>query len=192
MSKLSPEEEIRVSLRATTELSGRPLERPEPAAPEPAPDAGAAADGPLEGLDALSLAAAGAAVVVGAGWLLQRRQRLVLPADAAPSHDGADFGDEGEVPVRRSRPRWVQRKRLLMKFFLALRSIAGAAAILAAIAFVVFAAIEMIDASAREPRLNMALLGLLLAGAVGYWGCGRVANMLHRSVYNRDHPKFAD
>lgn len=79
-----------------------------------------------------------------------------------------------------------------MKFFLALRSIAGAAAILAAVAFVVFGAIEMIDASAREPRLNMALLGLLLAGAAGYWGSGRVANMLHRSIYNRDHPKFAD
>lgn len=197
MSTLPPEKETPVRLRAATELSARPAERSSPAAAAAATAAPAPAeqDGPLDRLDAGALAMAGVVLIGGVGWMMQRRHRLARrarPADAGPSQTSGDLVLAPEPRTRRSAPPGFRGKRMLVKFFMALRSVAGASAILAAIAFVVFWAIELIDASAREPRLNMALLGCLLAGGAGYWCSGRVANMLHRSVYNRDHPKFAD
>jgi hypothetical protein len=99
---------------------------------------------------------------------------------------------ETEAPRRRPAAWSVELRRFLMKFLLLARTVAGGSSILAAIAIVVFWAIESIESSTRETQLNLVLLGLVLATAVGSWCCGWIANQLHRSLYNRNHPKFDD
>lgn len=94
---------------------------------------------------------------------------------------------------QRSRPAFGTRgTKRLIKLLMGLRTIAGASAILAAIAVVVFWSIEITDSGARDAGLTLGLLGFLLFAWAGSWGSGRLANMLHRSAFNRDHPKFAD
>ena len=67
-----------------------------------------------------------------------------------------------------------------------------APALLSAIAFVVFWAIEFSDVGTGETGQKPPLLVCVLAGWALYSGAGSVANMLHRSISNRNHPRFSD
>lgn len=151
------------------------------------------------------------AVIAGIGWAVERRRRLAArvavhpgsPVELEPANLPAsqlqDFALPGSavaapaLPGKRSRFRLSRpaRKKLIPLLFWA-RSGAGLAAILSAIAIVVFQAIEFTDEGAGDTGLNLLLLVLVAAGWAVYWGCGGLANLLHRSLFNRDHPKFAD
>jgi hypothetical protein len=93
------------------------------------------------------------------------------------------------MPRRPSRLGVATQKRLI-KSLMWLRTVAGGAAILAAIAVVVFWSIETTDRRAGETGLNMPLLLGALAGWALSWAAGQLANMLHRLFFNRVHPKF--
>lgn len=84
----------------------------------------------------------------------------------------------------------VAGQKRLIKSLMWLRTVMAAAAILAAIAIVVFWSIETIDRRAGETGLNMPLLVAVLMAWTASWGAGQVANMLHRAFFNRVHPKF--
>ena len=86
----------------------------------------------------------------------------------------------------------VPAQKRLIKWLMWLRTVAGGAAILAAIAIVVFWAIEAIDRRSGETGLTRPLLVLLLAGWAASWGSGQLANHLHRVFFGRVHPKFDD
>lgn len=113
-------------------------------------------------------------------------REVTVIAPLPPQRDAV----ETEVPRRRPAESSVKLRRFLMKFLLLARTVAGGSSILAAIAIVVFWAIESIDSTTQETQLNLVLLGLALAAWVGAWCCGWIANQLHRSLYNRNHPKF--
>ena len=248
MSNTLPEKETPVTLRASTVLSVRrdpgqasgtvaaaPLtpEANSPAQPEAQQDGW---------LTVPALAACGAALLLGTGWLLQRRQRLVLPpqpqhqADAVPvepsvlpeaalpeqaaqpapaveqeagqavdamAQFAAQFDDDAAVlqPQQSFPPPLEQRQRAasrmgvasqkrLVKSLMWVRTAAGGTAILAAIAIVVFWAIEASDMRSGETGLTRPLLLLLLVGWAASWGAGQLANQLHRTFFGRVHPKF--
>lgn len=84
----------------------------------------------------------------------------------------------------------VRAQKRLIKWLLWVRTVAGGVAILAAIAIVVFWAIETIDRRSGESGLTRPLLVLLLAGWGASWGAGQLANQLHRAFFGRVHPKF--
>ena len=151
------------------------------------------------------------AVIAALGWAVERRRRLAsrsvlqpaLPVEFEPANlpvsqlqDFALPGSAVAAPAlhpRRSRTRLGRRARKkLVQLLFWLRSGAGAAAILSAIAIAVFRSIEFTDPGAGDTGLNLPLLGVVVAGWLAYWACGRLANTLHRSLFNRDHPKFAD
>lgn len=91
-------------------------------------------------------------------------------------------------------PHWigVPAQKKLIRALMWVRTVAGGAAILAAIAIVVFWAIEAADLRAGDTGLTKPLLALLLAGWGASWGAGRLANLLHRAFFGRVHPKFDD
>lgn len=147
------------------------------------------------------------AVIAGIGWAFERRRRLALrvamhpgsPPELEPANLPAFQLEDFPLPesaalhserstTRLSRP--TRKKLIRLSFWL--RSAAGAAAILSAIAIVVFQAIEFTDDGAGDTGLNVPLLFLVGAGWATYWLCGRFANTLHRSLFSRDHPKFVD
>lgn len=230
MSKPQPEKEAPVTLRASTALSVRREPAPAPGAAPAAPaQTGAQEDGWLTA-PALT-AASGLAVLLGTGWLLQRRQRLgrraqqlaePAPAQSVPespapppadpsaagqASDGmAEFASQfQDEPValqpqqsfpaplehrhRHSHLRLSTQKRLI-KGLMWVRTVAGGAAILAAIAIVVFWAIETTDMRAGDTGLTRPLLILLLVAWAASWGAGQLANQLHRAFFGRVHPKF--
>jgi hypothetical protein len=172
--------------------------------PEPADGDG------VDGGTALGLAMTGVALLTTVGWVMERRRRLaqraVVPVEAtasalAPSVETLAVPETPETlanltspatpaNTRTGRAMGVSAQKKLIRFFLGLRSVAGAATIAAVIGMVVFWSIDATDPAGREPRLNLALFGLLLAGWAGFWGGGWLANSLHRAAFNRNHPKF--
>lgn len=111
----------------------------------------------------------------------------------APDSDAAFNSSWAAVtpPVQRQPSRMdVATQKRLIKSLMWVRTAAGAAAILAAIAIVVFWSIEMIDRRAGETGLNLPLLLGALGGWALSWGAGRLANLLHRLFFHRVHPKF--
>lgn len=100
------------------------------------------------------------------------------------------------VPVpleRRQRySQWmrVTNQKRLIKGLMWVRTVLGAAAILATIAIVVFWAIELTDMRAGDSGLTKPLLVLALAAWALSWAAGKLANRLHSAFFNRVHPKF--
>lgn len=205
-----------MKLRATRELSAVPQPRP-PSTPAAAATPSAlmptvsvrVTDGggqlPTSGserraVDAVVPVGLAAVAVIGLGWLWQRRRRLTHAAPASPVVGLADAALALPETTSQSAPLQVSAgptlgtpaRKKMMRLLFGLRSFAGAAALLSAIAFVVFWAIEYTDVGAGETGLNLPLLVGVLAGWATYWGAGRLANMLHRSIYNRNHPRFSD
>ena len=84
----------------------------------------------------------------------------------------------------------VPSQKRLIKGLMWVRTVAGGVAILAAIAIVVFWAIETADIGAGDTGLTKPLLVLLLAAWAASWGAGQLANRLHRAFFGRVHPKF--
>lgn len=121
---------------------------------------------------------------------LGRELMVVAPPPSSSPPDSPEL--EAEVRPRRPAAWSVAFRKFMIRFLLLARTVAGGSSIMAAIAIAVFWAIESIDSSTRETQLNMVLLGLVLAAGVGAWCCGWIANQLHRSLYNRNHPKFDD
>ena len=105
---------------------------------------------------------------------------MAVPAAAQQPHHRHTFG----LAV-------AGQKRLIMGLMW-VRAVTGAAAILAAIAIVVFWLIETSDRRAGDTGLNLPLVLLLLAGWLASRGAGRLANLLHRVFFGRVHPKFDD
>jgi hypothetical protein len=95
-----------------------------------------------------------------------------------------------EHGARPARLLGVRAQKRLIKWLMWVRTVAGGVAILAAIAIVVFWAIETIDRRSGETGLTRPLLVLLLAGWAASWGSGLLANHLHRVFFGRVHPKF--
>lgn len=240
MSNTLPEKETPVTLRASTVLSVRrdPGQASGTVAAAPqTPEANSLAQ--QDGwLTVPALAACGAAMLLGTGWLLQRRQRLrprhnadAVPVEPSMPLDGAvpeqaaqpapaveqeagqavdamaqfaaQFQEEAVVlepqqsfpaPLEhrhRAESRMgVASQRRLIKSLMWVRTAAGGAAILAAIAIVVFWAIEASDMRSGETGLTSPLLLLLLVGWAASWGAGQLANQLHRTFFGRVHPKF--
>ncbi len=162
------------------------------------PEHGAAGADSRPILVAVSMAAV--AMIAGLGWAMERRHRMAGPARADPdpqpgTHEPSTPEPDDFAP-RAADPRFdrlgTPAKKKLIRFLLGLRTFAGASAILCAIAVVVFWAIESADVGASETGLNLPLLAGLLAAWLGYWGCGRLANTIHRSAFHRDHPRFTD
>ena len=259
MSTTLPEKEAPLKLRASPVLSMRrdPGQAAGTDAAAPlAPDAGSPAQPEAQEagwLTVPALAACGAALLLGTGWLLQRRQRLrsqhqadagpveapVAPvAPVAPEAPAAPVEPEAAVPEPAEQPApavekkagqavdamaefaaqfeeqeavqqpeqslpaplehrhraasrmGVARQKRLIKSLMWVRTVAGGAAILAAIAVVVFWAIESTDMGSGETGLTRPLLVLLLLGWAASWGAGQLANQLHRTFFGRVHPKF--
>lgn len=231
MTQSAPEEERSVTLRATRELSGQPVETAVGASPvaagaDTAKQEQRGADN--SHLDSISIVLAGAALLASVGWLFERRRRVArragaptdvvgagaMPANASsfdPAPDSAipdpwtaqpePPADEGppaeptQVAVQtlsRNGPSMlgVSGQKRLIQGLMWLRTLAGAAAILAAIAIVVFWSIETTDSRPGESGLNISLLVLLLAAWTASWGAGQLANVLHRTFFGRAHPKF--
>ena len=84
----------------------------------------------------------------------------------------------------------IASQKRLIKTLMWLRTAAGAAALLAAIAIVVFWAIELIDRRSGDTGLTRPLLVVLAVAWAGSWGAGWLANQLHRAFFGRVHPKF--
>ena len=232
MSNSTPDPNAPVSLRASTALSMR---QPPGQAPGDAAAASVHAVGPEpdESRALPALAGGAVAVLLGAGWLLQRRRRLarqpdvhdeadvasvpppapaipavVAAASVAPPVDdeavfAAQFQDEPvALQPQQSFPapleaRHHQASRLsipgqkrLIKALMWLRTVAGGTAILAAIAIVVFWAIETTDMRAGDTGLTRPLLVLMAAAWFTSWASGHLANALHRAFFGRVHPKF--
>jgi hypothetical protein len=246
LSNSLPDHQVSVTLRASTQLSARG---------EQGPATGSGATPPAhvghdddDWLTARTLAVGGLAVLLGTGWLLERRQRLVQRtkrfADAVPAEPPqqaetptttvttvpvvvvpAEPAQQAEMPAgepvdamaqvaaqlqeqpaaippQQSFPAPLERthrgslligvasKKRLIKGLMWVRTVAGAAAILAAIAIVVFWSIETTDMRAGDTGLTAPLLVLLLAGWAASWGAGQLANHLHRAFFGRVHPKF--
>ena len=95
-----------------------------------------------------------------------------------------------EQPDRHASLIGVAGQKRLIQTLMWLRAITGAAAILAAIAIVVFWSIESTDLRAGDTGLTVPLLVLLLVGWASSWCAGHLANLLHRSFFGRVHPKF--
>lgn len=141
------------------------------------------------------------AVIAGLGWAMERRHRMAglvragagaqLAAQEPQIREPDDFALPASTVTRAERPGTPAKKKLIRILF-GLRTFAGASAILCAIAVVVFWAIESADVGASETGLNLPLLAVLLTGWGAYWACGRLANMIHRSAFNRNHPRFTD
>lgn len=112
-----------------------------------------------------------------------------LPGD---DERGAEMAPALVQTRRQNRPSvlGVTGQKRLVKILMWVRTLAGAAAILAAIAIVVFWLIETTDSRPGETGLNTPLLVVLLAGWAISWAAGRLANLLHRSFFGRVHPKF--
>jgi hypothetical protein len=230
-----------MTLRATAELSVRRAQSQVPgtvaAAPvTPAPGSVAASLAQARREDeewpaAPALAVSALAVLLGAGWLLQRRRRLAQrverhaeavtpptaplvqepmaqeaagqPVEATPALVLQAQEELAAAPVlsspaplerqrRHSHLMGVAAQKRLIKSLMWVRTVAGVAAIVAAIAVVVFWAIETTDLRAGETGLTKPLLVLLLAGWAASWGAGQLANQLHRAFFGRVHPKFDD
>lgn len=234
MSNSTPDQEAPVTLRASTALSPR---REEARAPGNESAAPVRAGLPEEAAPAAPVLAVGAvAVLLAAGWLLQRRRRLaqrpaqhsavaaresmaIAPPPAAPTTPttpavrtaaaqpvddaaifAAQFQDEPvalqpqqffAAPLQhRHSHLGVPGQKRLIKGLLWVRTLAGGAAMLAAIAIVVFWAIETTDMRAGDTGLTRPLLMLLLVAWAASWGAGQLANHLHRAFFGRVHPKF--
>jgi hypothetical protein len=127
------------------------------------------------------------------------------PPDAAPvvavTQEAADAPTTGaaawEPTVETARPHpsrvfGVKAQKRLIACLMWMRTVMGAAALLAAIAIFVFWAIETTDLRAGETGLNLPLVVLMLSGWAASWVAGRLANMLHRFFFGRVHPKFDD
>jgi hypothetical protein len=84
----------------------------------------------------------------------------------------------------------IPSQKRLIKALMWLRTVAGGTAILAAIAIVVFWAIETTDMRAGDTGLTRPLLVLLLSAWALSWASGHLANALHRAFFGRVHPKF--
>ena len=172
--------------------------------------------GLIDQATAINLGMTGIALATGFGWYLERRRRIArgdapkvpvtvmvtataIEADADAAIDAATAADAepsklqfAPVPTRRSFS-WfvsVQRRKRLIAFLMGMRLFAGAMAVFAAIAVVVFWSIESTEPGPREMSLTWNLLVALFAGWVGFWGFGWLANRLHRATFNRVHPKF--
>ena len=170
--------------------------------------------GLIDQATAINLGMTGIALVTGFGWVLERRRRIAggdatkapvtatddaidaaTDADAATATDADAEPSELQfvpVPTRRSFGWFVSvpRRKRLIAFLMGMRLFAGAMAIFAAIAVVVFWSIESTEPGLREMSLTWNLLVVLFAGWVGCWGFGWLANRLHRATFNRVHPKF--
>jgi hypothetical protein len=86
----------------------------------------------------------------------------------------------------------VRAQKRLIACLMWMRTVMGAAALLAAIAIFVFWAIETTDLRAGETGLNLPLVVLMFSGWAASWVAGRLANLLHRFFFGRVHPKFDD
>lgn len=208
-----PDPDAPIKLRAARELSAPPRSGATAVVPtaqseaEVRPDQGSERDqgsenDPAGGENPQSLVAASMAAVVviaALGWAMERRHRRGGFASARAFDQPLGEMPTLQDPVLPALSRRPSDRRLgtpakkkLIRFLFWLRALAGAAAILCAIAVIVFWAIESADVGASETGLNLPLLAGLLAGWVAYWGCGRLANTIHRSAFHRDHPRFAD
>lgn len=219
MTQSPPEEERPVTLRSTRELSGQPAETAVGAIPVTARADTAKQEqhgGDNSHLDSISVALAGAALLASVGWLFERRRRVarragaptdVVGAGAMPANASSfDPAPDSAIPdpwtaqptqvVVRTRSQngpsmlGVSGQKRLIQGLMWLRTLAGAAAILAAIAIVVFWSIETTDSLPGESGLNLPLLVLLLASWTASWGAGQLANVLHRTFFGRAHPNF--
>lgn len=224
MSNPLPENEVPVTLRASTALSVRREQ------------AGSSGNVPAilqvgheedVSLTAPALTVGALAVVFGMGWLFQRRHRLArheadaaqaepatpdtarlaAPDRPAPDDVMAQVAAQFEQQAASLQPQQsfpaplehrhrhpsrmgVDSQKRLIKGLMWVRTAAAGAAMVAAIAIVVFWAIETTDLRAGETGLTKPLLLLLLAGWVASWGAGQLANLLHRAFFGRVHPKF--
>ena len=211
MSNTFPEQESPVTLRAARELGARPAQKASATVAEASaqatasfPEATQPSDRPGQAVKdgdgaqaTLALTVTAVAAIASVGWILGRRQRTAQPSAMGTISRIAEESLEVGAPVAPPRLKFavllgVPGKKQLIKVLFWGRSIAGASAIVAAIAIVVFWAIEFTDVGAGETGLNVPLLAGVVAGWTAYWGCGRLANMLYRSVFNRNHPKFTD
>jgi hypothetical protein len=219
LSNFPPEDQGPVTLRADRDLKMHRTQISSPAVTPAAPvsdvaaraqDGGEAAvaqpgadgDGQLTTLVSVF---AGALLVGGAGLIVERRRRLarrVAPAaDAAQTeeaaHATATEAAAWEPTVETAPPHpssvfGVRAQKRLIACLMWVRTVMGAAALLAAIAIFVFWAIETTDLRAGETGLNLPLVVLMLSGWAASWVAGRLANMLHRFFFGRVHPKFDD
>lgn len=210
MSKPLPKNDEPVSLRSTRELAVRPAD----SAPEKVSAAVVPATPPsdpqAQWLSTTTLAMSGVAVLA-LGWVVQRRHHLAqqVPPELVDAGSGSDRGQLAALPQPANEPLMeapapvaapphrvsvlgVAGQKRLIRLLMWVRTVTGAAAILAAIAIVVFWSIETTDRRAGETGLNIPLLLLLLAGWVAAWGSGRLADLLHRKFFGRVHPKFDD
>lgn len=134
---------------------------PAPTGPQPLPE------GPERSIDPMAEFAAG----------------LSAPAGLQPS---------GPVPAapERSTPNGlrmgVPAQKRVIRGLMWVRTVAAGAAVLAAVAIIVFWSIETTDRRAGDTGLTMPLL----AGWAAWWGAGLLANLLHRAFFGRAHPKF--
>lgn len=207
MSQSRPETDDPVSLRPARELRGQPQE-PAPPAPAAVP-AGPQSDPDAQWLTPATLAGAGVAVLA-AGWVVQRRLAQEVPPDGIQAEPESEDGPLAALPPPANEPLMelpearehiyyrptgglsVTGQKRLIGFLMWLRTVTGAAAILATISIVVFWMIELVDRRAGETGLNLPLVALVLAGWAASWGAGRLANLLHRTFFGRAHPKFDD
>lgn len=151
-----PKLEAPIALRPDRELRVLPVQEDPPAASS----TGAFGEGAFS---TATLTLAGLAMGGGIGWVVQRRARLARRG--APARD-------------------LRSRKRLVNILLKVRRGAGLVAILAGIAVLVFWAIEEFDGATKEPGLYLALLGLVLATGIGAWWCGRLADRLHRALYD--------
>lgn len=209
MANSPPDKEQPLSLRATRELTGREREqlrsevdvapaKPPPAQAVIAEDAGTTT----------VLAAAAVAAVVGLCWIVQRRRQasqsaagafqdqrtepsLLLPQEQQDADLVAKPVEPAEAAaVHVPRRQGTAGTRMAIKALLWMRTLAGWASVVAAVAVVVFWSIEMTEAGGGERALNTVLLLTAAAGAIGFWLFGRIVNAMHRSHFGRPHPKF--
>ena len=166
----------------------------------------------VQWFSATTLGMSGVALLAGAGWLVQRRHHRArqVPPEALQADPESARGPLAALPPPASEPQMAVpaaaqqphhrhtfglavagQKRLIMGLMW-VRAVTGAAAILAAIAIVVFWLIETSDRRAGDTGLNLPLVLLLLAGWLASRGAGRLANLLHRVFFGRVHPKFDD
>lgn len=183
-----PKPEAPIALRSDRELKVLPVQKPLPAASA----AGPAAE---DAFSAATLTLAGLAMGGGIGWVVQRRTRLArrgappvaqepTSAQEPPPAPALAAGLQPRAWLDRSLPRSVRSRKRLVKLLLKIRRGAGVVASLAGLAVLVFWAIEEFDGATKEPGLYLALLVLALATGVGAWWCGRLADRLHRSLYD--------
>jgi hypothetical protein len=170
--------------------------RPEPQSeprPEPEPQAEAAThQAPEPEPEAVAVSEPGPvpapAVAATSGMMAQVAEELAgEPEDLQPRQTFPAPLERSHAPPRLL---GVRAQKRLIKWLMRLRTMAGGVAILAAIAVVVFWAIEAIDHRSGETGLTRPLLVLLAVGWAAFWGSGMLANHLHRVFFGRVHPKF--